>query len=93
MDRPKPILARPVRIENRTYATLTLVDGRQAAIMKKIRRGFEILPLGGATFRPGERFDMVGFINGKETVGIFVVGAKCGPGKRCVRIRGEKIKE
>ena len=73
------------------YATLTLVDGRKAAIMRRRSDGFEILPLGGAVFRPGERLNMSGTINGKDETATFVVGGPCGKGGRCRRIRIESV--
>lgn len=75
------------------YAVLTLDDGRQAAIMKKYQNGFEIMPLGGARFKPSERIDLKGSVGDEERTYVFVVGRRCGPGNRCFRIRIEGRKE
>jgi hypothetical protein len=74
------------------HAVLTLPDGRRLAIMRRWVDGWEVLPIKGAHLRPGERFDLTGTIGGDPTTAEFVVGGRCGPKRRCYRLRGVGIK-
>jgi hypothetical protein len=76
-----------------SYKMLATADGRSAAIIQRRGDVLVVEPLAGAMFRPGETVRISGRSDGAARTAEFVVGARCGPRKRRVRLRAVRLLE